>query len=310
MPNDRADGDAARSAVRPRGHALWDDWDAPPRVPAAPVLHLEGFDGPIDLLLELAERQRLDLGRISLVALVDQFVAGCAQLAPHVMIERRADWLVMATRLVLLRSRLLFPATPQAAAEAEREAAREVARIEALRAVRVAASWLQARPQLGHDVFARPPPGPDPQVASYMALMEACLTVLRGRDELPAETPLYRPTVPDVFRIAEALLRIRALVAAMTAPQPLEAFWPEVPAQKPKGPVIVRSAVASTFVAALELCQESVVGLDQDEDFSAIMVSPRGIDTLYGICASMEQGEGRTSSSRRTLNELPIERLA
>ena len=118
MPNDRADGDAALSAVRPRGHALWDDWDVPPRVPAAPVLHLEGFDGPIDLLLELAERQRLDLGRISLVALVDQFVAGCAQLAPHVMIERRADWLVMATRLVLLRSRLLFPATPEAAAEA------------------------------------------------------------------------------------------------------------------------------------------------------------------------------------------------
>ena len=109
-----------------------------------------------------------------------------------------------------------------------------------------------------------------------------------------------------MFRIAEALLRIRALAAAMTAPQPLEAFWPEVPAQKPKGPVIVRSAVASTFVAALELCRESVVGLDQDEDFSAIMVSPRGIDTLYGICASMEQGEGRTSSSRRTLNELPI----
>ena len=55
--------------------------------------------------------------------------------------------------------------------------------------MRAAASWLQARPQLGHDVFARPPPGPDPQVASYMALMEACLTVLRGRDELPAETP-------------------------------------------------------------------------------------------------------------------------
>jgi segregation and condensation protein A len=63
-------------------------------------LHLEGFDGPIDLLLDLAERQRLDLGRISLVALVDQFVAACALLAPHVLIERRADWLVMATRLV------------------------------------------------------------------------------------------------------------------------------------------------------------------------------------------------------------------
>jgi segregation and condensation protein A len=275
MPDDRAGGDAALSAVRPRGDALWDDWDVPPRVPSAPVLHLEGFDGPIDLLLDLAERQRLDLGRISLVALVDQFVAACAQLAPHVLIERRADWLVMATRLVLLRSRLLFPATPEAAAEAEREAAREVARIDALRAMRAAASWLQARPQLGHEVFARPRPGPDPQVASYMALMEACLTVLRGRDELPAETPLYRPTIPEVFRIAEALFRMRALAAAMTVPQPLETFWPEVPAEKRGEPVVVRSAVASTFVAALELCRESVVGLDQDEDFSRIMVSPR-----------------------------------
>ena len=128
MPDDRAGGDAALSAVRPRGDALWDDWDVPPRVPSAPVLHLDGFDGPIDLLLDLAERQRLDLGRISLVAPVDQFVAACARLAPHVLIERRADWLVMATRLVLLRSRLLFPATPEAAAEAEREAAGEGSR--------------------------------------------------------------------------------------------------------------------------------------------------------------------------------------
>ena len=79
------------------------------------------------------------------MALVDQFVAACALLGPHVLIERRADWLVMATRLVLLRSRLLFPATPEVAAEAEREAAREVARIaDALRVIRAAASCLQA----------------------------------------------------------------------------------------------------------------------------------------------------------------------
>ena len=189
MPDDGAGGDTALSPVRPAGDALWDDWDTPPRVPAAPVLHLDGFDGPIDLLLDLAERQRLDLGRISVVDLVDQFVAASAQLAAHVPIERRADWLVMATRLVLLRSRLLFPATPEAAEEAEREAEREVARLDALHFIRAAASWLQARPQLGHDVFARAPPGPDPQVASYMALMEACLTVLRGRDAAATRKP-------------------------------------------------------------------------------------------------------------------------
>ena len=115
------------SPARPAANALWDDWDTPPRVPAAPVLHLDGFDGPIDLLLDLVERQRLDLGRISVIDLVDQFVAASTELATHVPIERRADWLVMATRLVLLRSRLLFPATPEAAEAAEREAAREVA---------------------------------------------------------------------------------------------------------------------------------------------------------------------------------------
>ena len=199
MPDDGAGEGTALSPRCLTGDALWDDWDIPPRAPSAPMLHLSGFDGPIDLLLDLAERQRLDLGRISLVELVDQFVAASAQLAPHVSIERRADWLVMATRLVLLRSRLLVPATPEAAEEAEREAAQEIARLDELRFMRAAASWLQARPRLGHDVFARVPPGPDPRVASYMALMEACLTVLHGRDEQPGAEPIYRPAIPNIY---------------------------------------------------------------------------------------------------------------
>src|ERR1700733_6036519 len=186
MADDGAGGAAALSPGRPTGDALWDDWDTPPRVPAAPVLHLDGFDGPIDLLLDLAERQQLDLGRISIVDLVDQFVAASMRIAAHVSLERRADWLVMAAHLVLLRSRLLFPGSPEAAEDAQRDAARAVARLDALRFIRAAAAWLQARPQLGHDVFARPPPGRDPHVASYMALMEACLTVLRGPDAEPA----------------------------------------------------------------------------------------------------------------------------
>jgi segregation and condensation protein A len=89
MPDHGAGGDTALSPDRPTGDALWDDWDTPPRVPSAPVLHLDGFDGPIDLLLDLAERQRLDLGRILLVALVDQFVAASVQLAALVQIADR-----------------------------------------------------------------------------------------------------------------------------------------------------------------------------------------------------------------------------
>ncbi|MCB8878573.1 hypothetical protein ASILVAE211_25615, partial [Acidisoma silvae] len=76
------------------------------RLPAVPMLHLDGFDGPMDLLLDLVERQRIDLGRMSMLLLVEQFLAASEQLRDRVPIERRADWLVMATRLVLLRSRL------------------------------------------------------------------------------------------------------------------------------------------------------------------------------------------------------------
>jgi len=279
MADGGAGGDATPAPGSPTGDALWDDWDTPPRVPAAPVLHLDGFDGPIDLLLDLAERQRLDLGRISVLALVEQFVAAFARLATHVPIERRADWLVMATRLVLLRSRLLFPATPEAAEAAERDAALEVANLEGMRLVRAAVSWLQARPQLGHDVFARPPPGRDPQVASYMALMEACLAVLRGRDGLAEADAVYRPAIPDHFRIADALIRMRARVAAMREPRPLEDFLPAVPPERRGERVVVRSAVASTFVAALELCRTAVIGLDQREAFGTIAISPRRAGT-------------------------------
>jgi segregation and condensation protein A len=276
MPDDRAGAAAGVSPGRPTGDPLWDDWDTPPRVPSAPVLHLDGFDGPIDLLLGLAERQQIDLGRISIVALVEQFVAASVQVAAHVPVERRADWLVMAARLVLLRSRLLCPATPEAAEQAEREADREVARLDELRFFRAATAWLQVRPQLGIDLFLRGRARPDPRVASYMALMEACLTVLRGRDDdQPGEAPVYRPGVAAVFRIPDALVRLRCLLAALTEAQPLAAFFPRVPSAT-DAPFVARSAAASTFVAALELCRGAEVVLEQAASFGPIMVHAVG----------------------------------
>ena len=274
MPEDGAGEGTALSVGHSTPDALWDDWDTPPRMPTVPMLHLDGFDRPIDLLLDLAERQRLDLGRLSLIDLVEQFVAASAQLASNVPIERRADWLVMATRLVLLRSRLLFPATPEAAEEAEREAAQEIARLDELQFIRSAASWPQARPQLGYDMFARAPPGPDPQIASYMALMEACLTVLRGREERPGEEAVYRPAIPDVYRVPEAIMRMRALVVELIEPRSLMDFCPVGPVERRGEVAVVRSAVASTFIAALELCRGSVVGPDQGNGFGTIVVCP------------------------------------
>ena len=131
------------------GDPIWDDWSEPPRVPSIPVLHLDGFDGPMDLLLDLAERQRIDFGRMSILALAQQFVAAVERLVGKVSLERRADWHVLAARLVLLRSRLMFPGSAEEAASAERDAAAELRRLEAMAFVRAASSWLQVRPQLG-----------------------------------------------------------------------------------------------------------------------------------------------------------------
>jgi segregation and condensation protein A len=263
----------------PPGDPLWDDWDTPPRVPAIPALHLDGFDGPMDLLLDLAERQRIDLGRISVLALVEQFVAALDRLTALVPVERRADWVVVATRLVLLRSRLLYPASPEAVAEAECEAAREIERLESLRAIRAAVAWLQARPQLGHDVFARPRGGADPRVTSYMALMEACLTVLRGREGEGDEAAVpYRPPIADLFRVPAALVRMRAKLAELAGTTPFEVFLPQMPRTTPNRELLARSAVSSTFMAALELARGAELALDQDEAFRAIVVTPLASD--------------------------------
>ena len=250
------------------------DGDAPPHGPASPELHLDGFDGPLDLLLALAERARIDLGRIPITALIDQFVDALARTAKHVPIERRADWLVLATRLLVLRSRLLFAADAEAAAEAGREVAHALARLRDRQFVKAAAAWLAARPQLGRDVFAQPRRERDPRVASYMRLMEACLAVLRDRaGEGAQDEPAYRPAVRDLFRVPESIARLRKLLRTADGTQPLAAFLPRLPEGAPAGPFIARATVACTFVAALELARRQEALLAQGAAFRTITIT-------------------------------------
>jgi segregation and condensation protein A len=200
---------------------LWDDWETPPRVPAAPDLHLDGFDGPLDLLLDLVERERIDLSRISVCAAVEQFVAAMARLEKRVPLERRAGWVVLATRLVELWSRLLLPATPEAGEAARRDAERELARLRELRFIKAATAWLETRPQSGLDVFTRPRRSRDPRVASYMQLMEACLTLLEREEADAGDAAVYQPPARRLFSVPDALARIRAALATLTDPMPL-----------------------------------------------------------------------------------------
>jgi segregation and condensation protein A len=253
------------------GNLNWDDAERISGLPAIPTLHLDGFDGPMDLLLELAERQRIDLGKMSILALAEQFAAAMLELVGKVPIERRADWLVLATRLVVLRTRLLFPESPEAAADAVREAEKELGRLNELARMRAAASWLQARPQLGIDVFTRTPEDPARE-SGYVSLMEACLVLLRGRpgSETFEAPEILTVSVPDLWRIPEAIERIRTLLPYLPEAAPLQAFLPAVPVDDPNRALKARAAIASTFAAGLELAKEQFLSLQQNQDFGPI----------------------------------------
>ena len=270
-----AEGDA--ELYDPLSDALWNDWDSPPRIPTSPELHLDGFDGALDLLLDLAERERIDLSRISVVDMTDQFVAAMARYERHVKLEQRADWLVLAARLLVLHSRLLLPSTPEATEAARAEVGRELARLQTLQFVLAAAAWLDARPQLGRDAFSAPGRERDPRVASYMRLMEACLAVLEHEEERRqfAAEQVYRPVIPALFRIPDALARMRRQLADLAEPTLLTSFLPKLPEGVPDRDLVARSAVSSTFVAALELARNAELLLGEGERFETVVILAR-----------------------------------
>src|SRR5512143_657601 len=124
------------------------------------IVNLEGFEGPLDLLLTLARDQKVDLRRISMVALVDQYLAHVAQ-ARRMRLELAADYLVMAAWLAYLKSRLLLPEPPKDDEPTGEELAAALSfQLRRLEAMRVAGEHLMAQTQLGRDVFARGAPEP------------------------------------------------------------------------------------------------------------------------------------------------------
>jgi segregation and condensation protein A len=259
----------------------WED-DRPVRMPAIPMLHLDGFDGPMDLLLDLVERQRIDLGRMSILILVEQFLAASDQLRDHVAIERRADWLVMAARLVLLRSRLLFPESPEAAKAAEQEAASALRRLDELVAMRAAAAWLGAQPILGERVFPRGRPesmglllGTEHAV-DVIAFLWASLSVFEDDAAEPDTVTRYRPSWSDLYSVTEACDRILRMLGEGGDGEELEHFLPKPPVVgKGEGgdePLRLYAAWATTFSASLELAKQGDVAMAQAGAFEAIHV--------------------------------------
>ena len=234
------------------------------------IVDVDGFEGPLDLLLSLSRAQKVDLRKISVLDLAVQYL-GFIEKARKLRIELAADYLVMAAWLAFLKSRLLLPPDPTMAGPTGDELAAHLAfQLERLQAMRDAAAKLMARDRLGRDRFVR---GVTEDVtrrktvtysANLLDLMQGYARI-RTRDD-------FRPFVMDrdtVFTMEQALQRMRGLIG-------FTGHWTDILSYLPDGwtddPKKRRSATASTFAASLELAKEGEIVIRQDEIFSPIQI--------------------------------------
>lgn len=250
-------------------------WDQPERVSPeerlaaeALIVDVDGFEGPLDLLLTLSRTQKVDLRKISVLQLAEQYL-GFVEKARSLRIELAADYLVMAAWLAFLKSRLLLPPEPgEAGPSAEDLAAHLAFQLERLQAMRDAAARLMGRDQLGRDFFARGVPEDLTHhrkvtyTATLLDLMRAYAQI-RTKDE-------FRPFVLDrehVYTMEQALDRMRGLIGYVGDWATLISFLPD---GWDGTPMARRSSLAAHFAAVLEMAKRGQVVLRQGETFAPI----------------------------------------
>jgi segregation and condensation protein A len=231
------------------------------------TLDLDGWEGPLDLLLTLARTQKVDLAKISILALVEQYLAFIAD-AKKLRLEIAADYLVMAAWLAYLKSCLLLPRDEAADPSPEELAMRLQLRLQRLQAMREAGARLIARDRVGRDVFRRSAPEGLKVVrrAAWQADLYdliAAYGILRARTEPSVHIIARRP----VMTLDEAIHRLGAMIGTRLEWTALEAFLPET-----QDGAFRRSALASSFVATLELARLGKVSLRQKETFATLYV--------------------------------------
>ena len=242
---------------------------------ATPVLHLrlEGYEGPLDLLLDLARSQKLDLGTISIVSLVDQYLAVIEQ-ARGLRLEIQAEWLVMAAWLAWLKSRLLLPKEEAGEEDPEALAGRLTDRLAELERMRAGAGWLGARPQLNRDLFPRGAPE-DLTVQDRSGiradLSALCQAYVAARRRALAQRP-YRPKPRRLWSVQEAITRLSRVLGELPSWAVLQRFLPDGETGAALDTVERRAALASTLVAGLEMARGGALELRQERAFGPIML--------------------------------------
>lgn len=234
------------------------------------IVDVGAFEGPLDLLLTLSRTQKVDLRKISILALAEQYLA-FVEKAKQLRLELAADYLVMAAWLAFLKSRLLLPPDPKEEGPTGEELAAHLAfQLERLQAMREAAAQLMARDQLGRDFFARGITE-DVQRVRRVTYTATLLDLMQGYARIRTKDD-FRPFVLDrqhVMTMEQALDRMRTLIG-------FAGDWTDISSYLPDGwdadPQRRRSTTAATFAASLELAKEGKIEIRQGDTFAPIQI--------------------------------------
>jgi segregation and condensation protein A len=260
--------------VSPAEFEAWEAAEEAVGTEDALVVSLDGFEGPLDVLLALARTQKVDLAKISVLALADQYLLFIAE-ARKLRLELAADYLVMAAWLAYLKSRLLLPreAVIEGQPSGEELAARLAFRLKRLEAMRNAAASLMTRKRLGRDIFARGMPEGmrTIRVRQYTAAIYDLLRAYADQRRRTAKR-VHVVHKRTVWSIKEARQRLEAMIGEWPGEWLALSRYFE---QYLSSPDIARTAVASSFGATLEMAREGLVEISQAEPFAPIYVRKR-----------------------------------
>ena len=229
------------------------------------TIDIDGWEGPLDLLLTLARNQKVDLRAISILALVEQYLVFIDR-ARTLKLELAADYLVMAAWLAYLKSALLLPKDPTIDPSPEELALRLQLRLERLNAMRESGARLMARDRIGRDVFLR---GNPEGLRVVKARAWECdyfeLITAYGQVRARTQPVLHVVKRRQVMTLEEALERVSEMIGAAVSWTDIKSFLPSF-----AEPGLRRSALASSFVAALELARQGRLDLQQEESFAPL----------------------------------------
>ena len=238
------------------------------------VIDVDGFEGPLDLLLTLARTQKVDMRKISILQLAKQYLTFVEE-AKRIRLELAADYLVMAAWLAFIKSRLLLPQEASEDGPSGEELAAHLAfQLERLEAMRRSASKLMARDQLGRDFFGR---GilQDVTLKKNIVYKATVLDLMQAYARLRVKEnfkPLHIEERNKIFTMEQALERMKSLIGHAIEWGTLEQFMPAGWLNDPKRR---RSVTASTFAAMLELVKLGKLDLRQNDTFSQIEIKQK-----------------------------------